>query len=299
MPPFSFVHRAGLGHAWARCAAASSGAPKCAAATAVWRSPVRRRGFASLSALQQKLRLVEQRKRAAYEANQFDTLPGIQDEIDALNAQVTAHEEEAAAKEEANAAARERASQQRAQMAELRQSVEGRSAAAAASGVPTQELGVDSLSAEQLDKLDSVAGATNSTVAPEVYASVAASTGRSAFWTVEQLAWGDDSVAGLYEDGFGALTRQSISPLLDRAGVGRDTRLLDVATGPGFGVLAAMDRGALCCGLDFSAEMIQLATAAVDAHKQWYHPFMKLTSDQGMCLSATYLALTGIHHMSS
>ena len=292
MPPFSFAQWVGLEHAWARCAAAS-GAPKCAAATAVWRPPaVRRRGFASLSALQQKLRLVEHSKRAAYKANQFDTLPGIQGEIDALNAQVTAHEEEAAAKEEANAAARERASQQRARMAELRQSVEGLSAAVASS--------VGGLSAEQLDKLDSVAGATNSTVAPEVYASVAASTGRSAFWTVEQLAWGDGSVAGLYEDGFGALTRQSIGPLLDRAGVGHETRLLDVATGPGFGVLAAMDRGALCCGLDFSAEMIQLATAAVDAHKQSYHPFIiKLTSDQGMRVSATDLALTGIHHMSS
>lgn len=42
------------------------------------------------------------------------------------------------------------------------------------------------------------------------------------------------------------------------------TRLLDVATGPGYVVLAALERGAMCAGLDFSASMLELAQANVD-----------------------------------
>jgi hypothetical protein len=91
--------------------------------------------------------------------------------------------------------------------------------------------------------------------AAETYRAVARASGRSEFWAVEQVSWGDAAVARRYEDGFGSLTCQSVGPLLDRTAVGAGCRVLDVATGPGVVVLEAVDRGALCCGVDFSQEV--------------------------------------------
>ena len=75
--------------------------------------------------------------------------------------------------------------------------------------------------------------------------SIADATGNSEFWAVEQLAWGDADVAEIYQDSFNNLTTQCIPALLDGVDCKEGTRLLDVATGPGYVVLSALERGAM------------------------------------------------------
>ena len=77
------------------------------------------------------------------------------------------------------------------------------------------------------------------------------------FHDFEQAGW--ESVALEYEQAFGSLTIQSIGPLLDAAGVGAKTRVLDVGSGPGYVAAAALGRGAQVTGIDFSGAMIALA----------------------------------------
>src|SRR5437867_2799225 len=79
------------------------------------------------------------------------------------------------------------------------------------------------------------------------------------FHDFEQAGW--QRAAAHYSDAFGGLTAQTADALLDAAGVSSATRLLDVATGPGFIAAAAAERGALVTGLDFSPAMIELARA--------------------------------------
>jgi ubiquinone/menaquinone biosynthesis C-methylase UbiE len=66
-----------------------------------------------------------------------------------------------------------------------------------------------------------------------------------------------------YHQAFGELTAQSIEPLLDAAGVKAGTKLVDIASGPGYVAAAAVRRGASVIGVDFSAAMI---AAARDRH---------------------------------
>ncbi len=68
------------------------------------------------------------------------------------------------------------------------------------------------------------------------------------------MGW--ERAAEHYVDAFGGLTAQTAGPLLAAAGVVGGTRLLDVASGPGFiaGAAAALD--AEVTGLDFSAAMM-------------------------------------------
>ena len=75
-----------------------------------------------------------------------------------------------------------------------------------------------------------------------------------AFHEFEQAGW--ERAAGFYGDAFGALTAQTAQPLLDAVGAASGTRMLDVATGPGFIAAAAAKRGASVVGLDFSAAML-------------------------------------------
>jgi SAM-dependent methyltransferase len=75
-----------------------------------------------------------------------------------------------------------------------------------------------------------------------------------AFHEFERSGW--ERASAHYQDAFGALTRQTADPLLDAAGVGSDSQVLDVATGPGPIAAAAATRGADVVGLDFSAAMI-------------------------------------------
>jgi SAM-dependent methyltransferase len=78
-----------------------------------------------------------------------------------------------------------------------------------------------------------------------------------AFHDFEHAGW--ERAAAFYGDAFGALTAQTADALLEAAGAGPGTRLLDVACGPGFIVGAAAQRGAAVVGLDFSAAMIAQA----------------------------------------
>jgi SAM-dependent methyltransferase len=78
-----------------------------------------------------------------------------------------------------------------------------------------------------------------------------------AFHDFEHAGW--ERAAAFYGDAFGALTAQTAGALLEAAGVGPGTRLLDVACGPGFIAGAAAQRGAAVVGLDFSAAMIAQA----------------------------------------
>ncbi len=78
-----------------------------------------------------------------------------------------------------------------------------------------------------------------------------------AFRTFEHDGW--QRAAEHYVGAFGTVTPQAIAPLLDAAGVAPSTRVLDVATGPGFVAAAAAARGARVVGLDFSSAMIAAA----------------------------------------
>jgi SAM-dependent methyltransferase len=62
-----------------------------------------------------------------------------------------------------------------------------------------------------------------------------------------------------YEASFAIATSQFIEPLLDAAHIGRGTRLLDIACGPGLVTARANMRGALSRGLDFSPAMLAIA----------------------------------------
>ena len=77
------------------------------------------------------------------------------------------------------------------------------------------------------------------------------------FHAFEQQGW--ERAADHYGDAFGGLTSQTIPSLLSAAGVGKGTRLLDVASGPGYVAAAGAELGASAIGVDFSAEMVTLA----------------------------------------
>jgi SAM-dependent methyltransferase len=82
-------------------------------------------------------------------------------------------------------------------------------------------------------------------------------TDAEAFRSFEHDGW--QRAAEHYVDAFGAVTPQAAGPLLDAVATGSATRLLDVATGPGFVAAAAAARGADVVGLDFSSAMIAAA----------------------------------------
>ena len=75
-----------------------------------------------------------------------------------------------------------------------------------------------------------------------------------AFRASEHAGW--EEIPKRYHDAFASLTTQAIGPLLNAADVRGGTRVLDVATGPGYVAAAAAQRGARAVGLDFSAAMV-------------------------------------------
>jgi ubiquinone/menaquinone biosynthesis C-methylase UbiE len=79
------------------------------------------------------------------------------------------------------------------------------------------------------------------------------------FRDFEHAGWEDQAVCANYDEQLSRITRQSITALLDAVGVHRGTRVLDVATGPGYVGGAAAERGAEAYGIDFSA--VQVSTA--------------------------------------
>ena len=74
------------------------------------------------------------------------------------------------------------------------------------------------------------------------------------FSEFEHSGW--QGIPQQYRRAFGELTTQSIEPLLDAAGVKANTKVIDIATGPGYVAAAAARRGATVIGVDFSATMI-------------------------------------------
>jgi len=78
-----------------------------------------------------------------------------------------------------------------------------------------------------------------------------------AFGAFEEAGW--DEQADGYHRFFGPITARAIGPLLDAAAVARGTRVLDVATGPGYLAAACAARGAVAVGVDVAREMVALA----------------------------------------
>jgi len=76
---------------------------------------------------------------------------------------------------------------------------------------------------------------------------------------VEFEANGYSRVAGEYDRHFGSLTPRTADALLDAAGVGRGSRVLDIGTGPGDVAARAAARGASVLGVDLSPGCIDLA----------------------------------------
>jgi SAM-dependent methyltransferase len=75
----------------------------------------------------------------------------------------------------------------------------------------------------------------------------------------ERAGW--NRAAAAYENSFATATRQFIEPLLDAAGIEAGASVLDLCCGPGFAGAAAMARGAIVTGLDFSTAMLAEARA--------------------------------------
>jgi SAM-dependent methyltransferase len=78
-----------------------------------------------------------------------------------------------------------------------------------------------------------------------------------AFNAFEATGW--ESKADGYERFIGGFTGRFVEPLLDAAGVGTGTRLLDLATGPGYAAARAAERGASVVGADVAGAMVALA----------------------------------------
>ena len=70
---------------------------------------------------------------------------------------------------------------------------------------------------------------------------------------------GYSKVADEYDRRFGSLTTRAAEALLDAAGVGRGSRVLDVGTGPGYVAARAAARGASVLGVDLASGCVDLA----------------------------------------
>lgn len=78
-----------------------------------------------------------------------------------------------------------------------------------------------------------------------------------AFNAFEAAGWEERALA--YDRFFGSTTSQAVEPLLDAASVAAGTRVLDIATGPGYVAGQAARRGASVVGVDVAAAMVALA----------------------------------------
>jgi ubiquinone/menaquinone biosynthesis C-methylase UbiE len=78
-----------------------------------------------------------------------------------------------------------------------------------------------------------------------------------AFEAFEASGW-ERKAAG-YQAFFTQITNRTIDDLLDAAGVGQGTRLVDVATGPGLVAGRAVERGATALGIDIAEAMVAIA----------------------------------------
>jgi ubiquinone/menaquinone biosynthesis C-methylase UbiE len=78
-----------------------------------------------------------------------------------------------------------------------------------------------------------------------------------AFNAFEARGW-EDKAAG-YDRFFAGITGRLVEPLLDAASVGPGTRVLDLASGPGYVAARAAERGASVVGVDIAESMVALA----------------------------------------
>lgn len=81
-----------------------------------------------------------------------------------------------------------------------------------------------------------------------------------AFDAFEAAGWEEKAAA--YERFFGVITGRVVEPLLAAGSVGAGTRVLDVATGPGWVAAEAAERGASVVGVDVAEAMIARARSA-------------------------------------
>jgi len=87
--------------------------------------------------------------------------------------------------------------------------------------------------------------------------SIQVSSDPRAFRAFEHTGW--NAVSEAYERAIGPLTAQSAEIMLDTAGVAPGCNVLDVCTGHGVLALAATQRGAKVCALDFAEAMVAAA----------------------------------------
>jgi ubiquinone/menaquinone biosynthesis C-methylase UbiE len=81
-----------------------------------------------------------------------------------------------------------------------------------------------------------------------------------AFAAFEAAAWEERALD--YERFFGPIAGRVVAPLLAAASVGVGTRVLDVATGPGWVAAEAAERGASVVGVDVAEAMVARARSA-------------------------------------
>src|SRR5207247_423029 len=81
---------------------------------------------------------------------------------------------------------------------------------------------------------------------------------RDDFARFEQDGW--QQVAAKYDSTWSSLIRQFIPHLLEAVQLGPGMQILDVCCGPGYVSAAARERGALPTGIDFSSEMVAIAS---------------------------------------
>ncbi|MPZ47806.1 MAG: methyltransferase domain-containing protein [Dehalococcoidia bacterium] len=81
----------------------------------------------------------------------------------------------------------------------------------------------------------------------------------SEFHAFELTGWSDVATVAAYDGGFGSVTVQATTALLEAVALRPGMRLLDVACGLGYLTGVATDRGALAMGIDFSPAMIASA----------------------------------------
>ncbi len=78
-----------------------------------------------------------------------------------------------------------------------------------------------------------------------------------AFNAFEAAGW--ERQASTYAGFLGGITSRLVEPLLDAAGVGPGTRVLEIGSGPGYAAARAAERGASVVGVDVAAAMVALA----------------------------------------
>jgi SAM-dependent methyltransferase len=81
----------------------------------------------------------------------------------------------------------------------------------------------------------------------------------AAFRAFERAGWESHGRATNYAAAWGPITSRAVDWLLDAAGVRGDSRVLDLASGPGYVAAAASRRGAAATGVDIAESMVSLA----------------------------------------